>query len=290
MENGAARALDHLGQRSLRKNDRRQLGRVTGRSGDRPVWYTRHYSETPMKNTKVSHIALLLPLLALAMSCGGGPDLSNADKPKPTATSTPPTELELSGVYNVEGSDENKANPYQGLLTITNQDDAYLFKWNTSRRKPSGVGVQMGDALAVTYADPTNGKGCGVALYKIAPDGSLDGKIAKWGEYKFGAEKAVRVEGDKFEGKYKVTGTTNEGTTYEGTIDVQKNGNGYQFVWRTGKDSTGFGIWRGDRTAIGFGGRQCSFGLYKVLSARSLDGHWGSQRTIGFGTETAKRQ
>ena len=113
----------------------------------------------------------------------------------------------MSGAYVVTGSGENGTNPYEGILNVTNQQDVYLFKWQTTRPKPGGVGVQMGDAVAVSYADPTNGKGCGVALYRIAPDGSLDGKIARWGEYKFGTEKATRIEGDKFEGKYKIAGT-----------------------------------------------------------------------------------
>ena len=148
----------------------------------------------------------------------------------------------------------------------------------------------MGDAVAVTCADPTDGKGCGVVLYKIAPDGSLDGRMAKWGEFTFGTEKAVRVEGTNFDGKYTVTGVGNDGKPYQGTIDVEKNGMGHQFTWHTGTNSVGFGIWRGDRAAISFGGSQCSFALYQVMSGRSLEGRWGGQRTVAFGTETAKRQ
>ncbi len=231
----------------------------------------------------------LFVAVLITASCGG-PDLANKAKPSSTPANTAPAELEMSGVYAVTGSGENATNPYEGILNVTNQEDVYLFKWQTMRPKPGGLGVQMGDAVAVTYADATGGKGCGVALYKIAPDGSLDGKVARWGEFKFGTEKAVRVEGDKFEGKYKMTGTSNEGSAYEGVIEVEKNGGGYQFTWRTGKDFVGFGIWRGDRAAISFGGRQCFFALYKVISGRSLEGHWGGQRDVVFGTETAKRQ
>ena len=233
--------------------------------------------------------SLIAVLLLLIVSCGGA-DTPKTSVPARTNANTASAELEMSGVYAVTGSGENGVNPYEGILNVTNQEDVYLFKWQTTRPKPGGVGVQMGDAVAVTYADATNGKGCGVALYKIAPDGSLDGKIARWGEFKFGTEKAFRIEGEKFEGKYRMTGTSNDGKSYEGTIEVEKNGGGYQFTWRTGKDFVGFGIWRGDRAAISFGGRQCSFALYKVMSARSLEGHWGGQRDVVFGTETAKRQ
>jgi len=238
----------------------------------------------------IPKICLLLSAFCVLYACGG-PDLSNQNANAPIPKATPPvSELEMSGVYNVTGAGDNDTDPYQGILTITNREDAYIFKWNTNRSRPGGVGVQSGDAVAVTYADQTNGQGCGVALYKIAPDGSLDGKIAMWGEYKFGTEKATRVAGDNFDAKYNVSGTTGDGKPYEGTIDVEKHGEGYLFKWRIGRESAGFGIWRGDRAAIGFGGKQCSFALYKVMSARSLEGHWGSPRKLAFGRETAKRQ
>ena len=241
----------------------------------------------------------LSPCLALSFavfaiiftsSCTTGPDLSNINTAPATNANKAATELELSGEYTVSGSNENSGSPYEGLLTISNQDDAYRFSWHTNRPRPGGVGVQMGDAVAVTFADPGQGKGCGVVLYKIAPDGSLDGRIAKWGEFTFGTEKAVRIEGTNFDGKYTVTGTMNDGKPYQGTIDVEKNGMGHQFTWHTGTDSVGFGIWRADRAAISFGGVQCSFALYQVMSGRSLEGRWGGQRTVAFGTETAKRQ
>ena len=240
--------------------------------------------------TPITPLVFIVVALLIASSCRTGQGNSNINSiPAPRTTPAPP-ELELSGVYKVSGADEMNGNPYEGILTVTNQEDAYRFIWETNRSRHSGVGVQMGDAVAVTYADSAGGKGCGVALYKIGSDGSLDGKIAKWGEFRFGAEKAIHVEGKNFDGKYSVAGTTNEGKKYEGTIEVQKNGKGYQFKWHTETESVGFGIWRGDHAAISFGGTKCSFALYKVVSRRSLEGQWGSQRVVAFGTETAKRQ
>jgi hypothetical protein len=222
-----------------------------------------------------------------SLSCSG-PDLTaSSNRPTPTLSAS---ELELSGVYNVEGAGNNDKDPYKGLLTITNQEDVYKLEWQTNRSRHTGVGVQMGDAVAATYALAGDGKGCGVALYRIAPDGSLNGSIANWGEYTYGMEMAERIEGTTFEGKYKVSGTTNDGKAYSGTIDIKKNGGGYQLTWNTGRESYGFGIWRGDRAAISFGGHQCFFAIYQVMGARSLEGYWGSQRSVEFGTETAKRQ
>ena len=98
------------------------------------------------------------------------------------------------------------------------------------------------------------------------------------------------LEGNGFEGKYAVSGKTNYGREYKGTIEIKKNGSGYQVTWRTGADLIGFGVWRGDRAAISFGGAQCSFALFSVKPNGDLDGRWGGQRTVAFGSETAKRQ
>ncbi len=248
------------------------------------------YRVLNLKFTSLTAVILTAFVLIFNSSCGGASDTSRSSQPSTYSPASATPELELSGEYVVTGTDENKARPYNGLLTVSNQGEAYKFNWRTSRSRHNGVGVQIGDDVAVTYADIDKGKGCGVALYKIDSDGNLDGKIAKWGETVFGSEKAVKFEGHNFDGKYKVTGTATDGKAYEGIIDVSKNGSGYQFKWQTGNNLFGCGILQGNRAAIGFGGRQCSFALYKVMSGRSLDGHWGSQRDIVFGTETAKRQ
>ena len=231
-----------------------------------------------------------MAIVLFAVSCQTGPDMSDLRQPTPAPSKTPIAEQELSGVYKVSGTNENSAKPYEGSLTVDNREDAYRFNWQTNLDKYSGTGVQIGDSVAVSYADPAVGKGCGVVLYKTAPDGSLDGRIVNWGEYTFGTEKAVRLEGTSFDGKYAVTGRTNDGREYKGTIDIKRNGSGYQTTWKTGVERVGFGTWRGDRAAISFGGVECSFVLFQVKPGGNLEGFWGSQRTVAFGRETAKRQ
>jgi len=249
--------------------------------------------EVSALNFTLSRILILSLSAVLALSgtsCETGPDLANTNKAPVKNTNSAPPEQELSGVYSVEGANENSGARFDGTLTVENAESGYRFKWQTSKGNFTGVGVQLGDAVAVTYAKGAEGKDCGVALYKISNDGVLEGRIAKWGEFTFGSERATRIEGSNFEGKYKLTGTRNYGKQYDGTIEVTRNGSGYQFDWDMGVRSTGFGIWRGDRAAIGFGGYPCSFMLYKVEAGGKLEGRWGSQRSVGFGTETAKRQ
>ncbi len=238
-------------------------------------------------------VALLFAAIALGFmaSCGGGP--SERIKQIAAITPTPappPTEREISGVFNVTGADVNGNDPYNGVLNIAPQGEVDSFRWTTTHGAHNGVGVQLGDATAASYANPGGGQRCGVALYKIASDGSLDGRIAMWGEYKFGTEKAVRVEGTGFVGKYNISGTANDGKPYTGTLKITKDGGGYDFEWQTGKGQVGFGTWKGSIAAASFGGHQCSFALYDIKGNGNMDGYWGGQKSVTFGTESAKRQ
>lgn len=234
---------------------------------------------------------LLLSAFGLVLSCGGGPGERIKQIAAVTPTpAPPPTEREISGVFNVTGAGENGNDPYTGMLNVAPEGDAYSFRWNTTHGARNGVGVQLGDATAASYANPGSGSGCGVVLYKIASDGSLNGRIVKWGEYKYGTEKATRIEGTGFVGKYTVTGTAPDGKQYSGTLKIAKDGGGYDFDWQTGKAQVGFGTWKGSVAVVSFGGHKCSFALFDVKSNGNMEGFWGGQKAVTFGTELAKRQ
>jgi hypothetical protein len=235
-------------------------------------------------------LVFYLALGITVITCGGP-----ADRIKETAAKSPtpqqtPTEREISGAFNVSGAGENGNEAYTGLLNIVPQGDVYGFRWSTTKGSRVGVGVQIGSATAASFAATGGGKGCGVVLFKIAGDGSLDGRVAYWGEEKFAVQKATRTEGTGFVGKYTVSGTSADGTPYNGTLTIKKDGGGYDFDWTGDKPQVAFGIWKGSVAAASFGGRQCSFALYDIQSNGNLEGNWGGQKAVTFGTETAKRQ
>lgn len=245
--------------------------------------------------SKVNLTCLLLSALCLLASCGGGP--GERIKQIAAITPTPPaTEREISGVFNVTGAGENGNDPYTGVLNIAPQGDVYGFRWTTTHGAHNGVGVQLGDAMAASYANPGGGTGCGVVLYKIASEGSLDGRTANWGEFKYGTEKGTRIEGTGFVGKYSIAGRTPDGKGYAGRLTIKKDGSGYDFEWvysfefEPARMFVGFGIWKGSVAAASFGGHQCSFALYEVKGNGNMEGYWGGQKSVTFGTETAKRQ
>ncbi len=233
---------------------------------------------------------LFISLCLFFTSCQTGPDLSNINNNMATPSASAPAEKEISGTYAVNGADENGNQPYEGALTLTNQGDTYGYEIQTSKMRRTGVGVQFGDSLAATYADPGKGEGCGVVLYKIARNGVMDGRTAVWGTTGYGTEHAEQTAGSNFDGKYKVNGKTSAGEDYSGTLDVKKSLGGYQFNWHTGKDRVGYGVWRGSTAAITFGGPQCYFALYDVKSSGLLEGFTGGGNSFAFGTETAKKR
>ncbi|MEP6947181.1 MAG: hypothetical protein ABJA02_14770 [Acidobacteriota bacterium] len=237
-------------------------------------------------------VALLAIAFAatFAASCSTGPDLTNINRPTPTPAASAPAEKEISGTYAVTGSAEHGADPYEGSLTITNQGDTYKTDLQTARFRRTGAGVQYGDALAMTMSEAGKGSGCGVALYKIGPNGGMDGRVAAWGGTEYASEHAQQTADSNFDGKYTVTGKSADGAPYEGTIDVKKTLTGYQFTWHTGTDVVGYGIWRGSTAAISFGGPQCYFALYDIKSTSLLDGFTGGGGSFAFGTESAQKR
>lgn len=230
-------------------------------------------------------------VLTLLLGCGGPAErMKDIELQKTPAPSPTPAEREISGVFNVSGTATNDAEPYNGVLTVSPTGDVYEFRWSLNKGTFIGTGVQLGNVAAVSYAGVGAGKGCGVAVYRIASNGSMEGRVAYWGEPKFDTENATRIEGDNFPGKYKVSGKTSDGKDYSGSLAIQKDGAGYDFEWKTDRPQVGFGIWKGSYAAVSFGGRQCSFALYDVSSNGSLDGSWGGQKKVTFGKESAKRQ
>lgn len=94
-------------------------------------------------------------------------------------------------------------------------------------------------------------------------------------------------------GKYNVTGTNPNGSTYKGALEVIAHGDVYQFRWSAGNQSDGVGVVNGDVVAVAFAsganGKGCGVVDYNINSDGSLDGKWGYWGTDESGTETATR-
>lgn len=216
---------------------------------------------------------------------GGAPttDVAADNPPKPV-------EKDIAGEYAADGTNPDGKGEYKANLTIIKHGEVFQFSWNSGGNEYDGVGVVNGNHAAVSYTDGTDGKGCGVVLYQIKEDGSLQGKSGYWGVDEAEVESARRTSGTGLEGSYSIKGTNPNGKDYSGNLTVSKAGEGYTFKWNTDNAVEGFGIRGGDMIAVGFGGKKCSFVGYDIKDDGTLDGKWGSSASKVFGTELAKKK
>lgn len=245
-------------------------------------------------------IAGILILFAIGAACNSGSSTksepTNAQAPArtdggdPKAANTPPASADIAGDYTATGTNPGGGGAYDAALKVTPRGDVYQFSWVSGTHQYDGVGVKTDNAVAVSFTDGGDGKGCGVVLYKIGADGSLDGKAGYWGVNDSESETATRTSGSDLEGNYSVKGKSPEGKDYTGTLAIKKAGEGYTVEWKVGSTFSGFGVRNGKFLAVGFGGKQCSFVSYEVTSDGSLDGRWGSSGSTSFGTELAKKK
>ncbi len=196
----------------------------------------------------------------------------------------------IAGDYTVTGANVDGGGKYDGDLRITPRDDVYQFSWVSGGESSDGVGVMTGNKIAVAFTKGTDGTGCGVVLYKILPNGDLDGKAGYWGVNSAESETAKRKSGTDLAGEYDVTGTNTGGGSYTGTLKTAKDGEGYTFEWNTGNVDKGFGIRQGDTASVGIGGPDCAFVSYEIKPDGTLEGKWGGRSSKTFGTETAKKK
>lgn len=244
-------------------------------------------------------IALSFAVLA-GIACNqssSGTDTSAANTTATNSAATPATTTattaavkDISGSYTVSGQNEGGGGNYTGELTVTKRDEVYQFSWRSGNRTYDGVGVQSAGSVGVAYTEGADGKGCGVILYTIKPDGNMDGKAGYWGVNEAETETATRTSGTDLEGSYDIKGANPDGKAYEGKLAVKKQGAGYAFEWNTGNTLTGFGIRGANMVAVGIGGSKCGFVGYDIAADGSLNGKWGSPGSTSVGTEVAKKK
>jgi hypothetical protein len=237
--------------------------------------------------------ALVFVNIACNQNSGTNAPAANAPvanaAPAATTTTTAPAR-DISGDYTVSGQNEGGGGDYAGELKVSKRDQVYQFSWTSGGKTYDGVGVQGGSSVGVAFTEGTDGKGCGVVLYQIKPDGTLEGKAGYWGVNTAETETATRTSGSGLEGSYDLKGTNTDGGNYTGKLTVKKEGAGYRFQWSAPSALTGFGIQGADMVAVGIGGNQCGFVGYDIQPDGSLSGKWGSPGSTSVGTEVAKKK
>lgn len=211
---------------------------------------------------------------------------SNAVSTSSPAPHSEPVAADIAGSYNATGTNPN-GSPYRGTLEIIKRGEVFQFRWNAGQQY-DGVGIQVGNVVAVSFTEGNDGKGCGVVSYRIVNDSELDGRWGYWGVDDGGTEKATRTGGSGLAGEYNTVGTNPDGKQYKGTVTIAPKGSGYVFDWNNG--SSGFGVERANNVSAGVGGAKCAFVAYEIKSDGTLDGVWGGYGSEQTGTEIAKKK
>ncbi|MBX7170210.1 MAG: hypothetical protein K1X72_04580 [Pyrinomonadaceae bacterium] len=249
------------------------------------------------QNPFFTHFIAITVFIALALACKSSkqepikPAENTNVSPTPTATSSPTTQTlsakDISGEYESTGTNPNGQGTYVADLKVTKHGEVYQFSWDTGGNKYDGVGVQTDNFVSVAFTEGTNGKGCGVKLYKINSDGSLDGKLGYWGKDSIETEKAVRTSGTDLAGEYQITGKNQNDEEYKSKLTISPSGPGFTFKWKGANSFNGGGVRLENMVTAGFGADQCGFVAYEIKPDGSLVGKWGAGGVDQFGTEKA---
>jgi hypothetical protein len=243
------------------------------------------------QNTLFSSLLAVALLVACVLGCNksesGTANTSSTPATNNTAASPVSTPVgDIAGSYSIVGTNQD-GSAYKGALDVIKHGAVYQFRWNAG--KPyDGIGVQNGNAVAVSFTGGSDGKGCGVVSYQIQGDGALDGVWGYWGQDDSGTEKDVRTSGSGIAGDYDGTGKNPNGTPYKVKLTITPRGTGYTFTWSN--NSSGFGVKQGSALSVGIGGERCAFVSYEIKPGGVLDGVWGGYGSDRTGTEKATKK
>ena len=92
-------------------------------------------------------------------------------------------------------------------------------------------------------------------------------------------------------GTYRIVKATNpDGTTYDGSVTIKRNGAVWDVSWRLPKQTIrGAGLLEGDSFVVGFGEASAGVMLYTPTPS-GLSGRWASVGGSATGTEVLRRR
>ena len=95
--------------------------------------------------------------------------------------------FDATGDYVVRGQNPGESGTYGAEISVKLVGEVYHLEWTSGGQKAVGVGLRLGDTLAVTWQDPET-KESAVAVYIVMPDGALKGRWAPVGAEAAGTE------------------------------------------------------------------------------------------------------
>lgn len=100
-------------------------------------------------------------------------------------------DFDATGDYTVRGQNPGESGTYGAEISVKLVGEVYHLEWTSGGQKSLGVGLRLGDTLAVTWQDPET-KESAIAVYIVMPDGGLKGRWAPFGADAAGTEDWTR--------------------------------------------------------------------------------------------------
>jgi len=182
----------------------------------------------------------------------------------------------ISGIYRVQGTNPN-GTVYDGMMAITPEDGPesgkVRFTWWIGKDVFTGVGEFAGRMLVVNWGDKHP------VVYTFSGGENMDGEWADGSatERLSLYSRAAQSQVDLAEGTYAVSGRNPNGSTYEGTLDLSRQGSRYTLVWKVGGTGyRGVGDLNDNLLTVDWGDQTPV--VYALMEDGRLKGLWGAGR------------
>jgi hypothetical protein len=184
----------------------------------------------------------------------------------------------LTGVYRAEGTNPS-GSKYTGIVALKEDGDDFKVTWWVGKDVFNGSGHYAGKMLVINWGDKDP------VIYSFGDQGELDGEWADGSASEtlipVGAAASSDDEVSPPEGEYRVEGKDGDGKPYEGTVEIEKDGDAYSLHWKVGgSEYDGQGTFADNLLTVNWGSTTPV--VYALADDGSLTGLWDS----GHGEET----
>jgi hypothetical protein len=184
----------------------------------------------------------------------------------------------LTGVYRANGTNPG-GSKYTGIVALKEDGEDFKLTWWVGKDVFKGSGHFAGKMLVINWGDSTP------VIYSFGDEGALDGEWADGSATEtltpVGTAAPTDTEVSPPEGEYQVEGKSADGSSYEGTVDIEKDGDGYSLHWQVGgSEYDGKGTFADNLLTVDWGSTTPI--VYALADDGSLTGLWDS----GHGEET----
>jgi hypothetical protein len=184
----------------------------------------------------------------------------------------------LTGVYRAEGTNPS-GSKYTGIVALKEDGEDFKVTWWVGKDVFNGSGHYAGKMLVINWGDKDP------VIYSFGDEGVLDGEWADGSATETLTPVGTAASSDDDvsppEGEYRVEGKGGDGKPYEGTVEIEKDGDAYSLHWKVGDtEYDGEGSFADNLLTVNWGSTTPI--VYALADDGSLTGLWDS----GHGEET----